>query len=144
MALEQIQEYCPCEDEEYMSKRQVEYFKNKLIEWRCEVEVAASGFLTVLKETSMRKPDQIEASSTHMDISLDFQARSRRQQLLEQIDYALARIEEGEYGYCEITGEEIGLKRLLARPVATMCVDAQERYERMSTAVTRIAFPCVV
>lgn len=139
MVLTMMRGYFPSEDEEYMSKRQVEFFRERLMAWRLEVQHAANSFLETLKETSMRSPDDIDASVTQVDFSLDVHARVRGQRLLAQIDHALLRMEEGEYGYCEITGEEIGLRRLLARPVATMCVEAQEQLERLACDSGRVA-----
>ena len=130
MILPRIQEYHPTEDEEYMNYNQLEYFRTHLTTWRSELITSSKNFVQTLKELDSRKPDPIDQSAFNTDMALDFLTRNHRQRLLEQIDYALSRIADGEYGYCEITGEEIGLRRLIARPVATMCVEVQERYER--------------
>lgn len=137
-----IQEYVPGEDEPYMNENQLLFFRKRLKNWREELISSSKVFLESLKEMSLRKPDDVEASATQADMVLDFQARQRQRHLIEQIDYALSRIEDGEYGYCEMTGEEIGLKRLMARPVATLCVEVQERHERVSGLATRYAMPC--
>lgn len=113
-----------------MNERQLEFFKTRLLTWRMELVASIATFSQNFKETSIRKPDPVDQSSSHADMSLDLQTRLRQQKLIRDIDYALVRIADGEYGYCEVSGEEIGLKRLLARPVATMSVDVQERYER--------------
>ena len=122
----------PSEDEEYMSENQLNYFRERLCSWRNEVIQSTRSFLGTLRETALRSADEVESSANQADMTLDFQSRQRQERLLEQIDYALMRIEEGEYGYCEETGEEIGLGRLLARPVATLSVEAQERRERLA------------
>ena len=99
--------------------------------WRSELIASSRNFIQTLKEVDIRKPDPIDQSTANTEMTVDFQTRNHQNRLLRQIDYSLSRIAEGEYGYCEITGEEIGLRRLLARPVATMCVEVQERYERL-------------
>lgn len=132
MIVREIKEYSPAEEEEYMSSNQLAYFRKMLVDWRCELVTATAGFALNLKETTMRKPDPVDQSTTNSGMALDVQTRNRQQNLIRQIDYALSRIDEGEYGYCEITGEPIGLRRLLARPIATMCIDVQENYERLS------------
>jgi DnaK suppressor protein len=136
-----LEEYCPTETEEYMNQLQLDFFKKKLTEWRNELDVAAQSFVQTLKESTLRKPDPVEQSATITDMALDFQTRCRQQQLIKEIDYALEKMKEGEYGYCEISGEEIGLKRLLARPIATMCIEVQERHERMSIRTVRYVVP---
>lgn len=129
--LRTIEEYRPTAEEEYMNNKQLEYFRVHLMMWRAELIASSRNFIQTLKEGDTRKPDPIDQSSANSEMALDFQTRNHQNRLLKQIDYSLNRIAEGEYGYCEITGEEIGLKRLLARPVATMCVEVQERYERL-------------
>jgi len=99
--------------------------------WRSELIASSRNFIQTLKELDTHKPDSIDQSTANTEMTLDFQTRNHQNRLLKQIDYSLSRTEEGEYGYCEITGEEIGLRRLMARPVATMCVEVQERYERL-------------
>jgi DnaK suppressor protein len=136
-----LEEYCPTETEEYMNQLQQEYFRKRLNVWRCELVSATRNFVQTLKESTLRKPDPLDQSTIITDMAIDFQTRYRQQQLIKEIDYALAKIEDGEYGYCEISGEEIGLKRLLARPIATMCIEVQERYERMATNNVRYSTP---
>ncbi|SHO52509.1 TraR/DksA C4-type zinc finger protein [Desulfopila aestuarii] len=131
MILRTIEQYRPTEDEEYMNSNQLEYFRVHLMMWRSELIASSRNFIQTLKEVDIRKPDPIDQSSANTEMTVDFQTRNHQNRLLRQIDYSLSRIAEGEYGYCEITGEEIGLRRLLARPVATMCVEVQERYERL-------------
>lgn len=139
MTLRKIEECCPTEDEEYMSKNQLEFFRRYLASWRLELVASAKSFVQTLKETAAPKPDPLDQSTANSEIALDFQTRSRQLKLIEEIDYALTRIADGEYGYCEVTGEEIGLKRLMARPVATMCIEMQEQHERMARGSARYA-----
>lgn len=136
-----IREYVPDQSEEYMNDKQLLYFRNRLNTWQAELIESSRSRLNSLKETSLRKPDDVEASAAQVDMALDFQARDRQQRLIEQIAYALSRIEDGEYGYCEITGEEIGLKRLLASPTATLCVEVQEHRERLAAGTVRFEIP---
>lgn len=135
----QAEEYRPSVDEEYMCERHLQYFRKRLLTWRRELETASRNILQVLKETTFRNPDALEVSAAHIDVTLDVTDSHRRKKLLEQIDFALSRIDAEEYGYCEITGDEIGLKRLLAHPVATLCVEMQEQLERMSRSSSKRA-----
>lgn len=144
MAVQKIREYRPREDEEYMNERQLQFFKSQLVSWRSELLASIANFSKNLKEANIRNPDPVDQSSTNTDMSLDLQTRLRQQKLIHDIDYALERIAEGEYGYCEVSGEEIGLKRLLARPVATMSVDVQEMFERKEGVHQRFAAPSSV
>mgnify|MGYP000265358701 CR=1 FL=1 len=144
MAAQRIKEYRPTEDEEYMNERQLQFFKTHLVTWRTELVASIASFSKNLKETTIRNPDPVDQSSTHTDMSLDLQTRLRQQKLIRDIDYALERIADGEYGYCEVSGEEIGLKRLLARPVATMSVDVQEMAERKASGHQRFAAPSLM
>jgi DnaK suppressor protein len=137
-------EYCPTEDEVYMNDRQVEFFREKLLSRRLDLVESAKGFVETLKESTVRKPDPVDQSSANAEMSLDFQNRYRQQNVIREIDYALGRMADGEYGYCEITGEEIGLKSLLARHMATMCVEIQEQHERMSHRPGKYAMPCLL
>ncbi|WP_136809667.1 TraR/DksA family transcriptional regulator [Desulfosediminicola flagellatus] len=137
-------DYFPDEKEEYMSERQLNYFKQQLNNWRSELEIARDSFTKALKETPMRKPDPVDQSASNSDMARDLETRNRQQHLIRQIDFALGLIEEGEYGYCEISGEEIGLKRLMARPIATRCIEVQERLERMSAGPGKHAVACMV
>ena len=137
-------EYLPDENEEYMSEKQRNYFRHQLKNWRHELELARDSFTKALKETPMRKPDPVDQSASNSDMARDLETRNRQQHLIRQIDFALGRIEEGDYGYCEISGEEIGLKRLMARPIATRCIEVQERLERMAAGPGKHAVACMV
>jgi DnaK suppressor protein len=122
--------YRPREDEEYMGKNHREYFKKKLLARRKELLAMSQLFLVELKEDGIKTADILDQSSHHTEMFLDFSTSERQQNILNEIDLALVRIETGEYGYCEITGEEIGLKRLEAQPLATRCIEAQKLFER--------------
>ena len=122
--------YSPSETESYMNPRQLEYFKKKLLTWKGELLAGAHETKRALKEDSMREADQLDQSTVDSILSLRLRARDREWKLIQKIDSALQRIEEGTYGYCEETGEEIGLKRLEARPVATLCLEAQQWHEK--------------
>ena len=144
MILHGREEYLPTEEEEYMNSKQLSFFRKRLVDWRCELVASNAGFVLSLKETTMRKPDPVDQSASNSEMALDVQTRNRQHNLIKQIDYALSRINDSEYGYCEITGEPIGLRRLLARPIATMCVDVQEHHERISRTHVRYAAPCMM
>jgi len=135
-----VGDYHPTEDEEYMNHNQLEYFRNYLLSWRSEVLATSLNFVQGLKDMEIRCSDLRDLSRANAGMAIDLQTRDHQKRLLEQLDYALNRIAEGEYGYCEITDEEIGLKRLMARPVATMCVEVQERYERLVQTSARTIF----
>ncbi len=123
-------DYKPSADEEYMNERQLEYFRQKLITWRDELVAASENTLQNLKENSLQETDLNDRASTETDQFLDLRTRDRMRKLIKKIEAALKRIEDGTYGYCEETGEPIGLGRLEARPVTTLCIEAQERHER--------------
>jgi len=123
-------EYRPSEDEPYMNPRQLEYFRKKLLEWRDELVAESQETLEHLREEPFREADLVDLASLETDHGFELRTRDRYRKLIYKIDSALGRIEEGSYGYCEETGKPIGLKRLEARPVATLCVEAQERRER--------------
>ena len=123
-------DYVPSEKEEYMNEKQLEYFRQKLLAWKAELLKESEFTLQDLKETNLRAADLNDRASNEADQSLELRTRDRMRKLIKKIDGALARIAEGTYGYCEETGEPIGLKRLEARPVATLCIEAQERHER--------------
>lgn len=123
----------PLEEEEYMCFNHLEYFKNKLLASRTELIKDIKLFLEDLKEYDTKATDILDQSNTQTKIFFDFGKKDRQTKLLYEIDLALVRIESGEYGYCEITEEEIGLKRLDARPTATRCIIAQEQYEWLET-----------
>ena len=122
--------YKPSEKEEYMNEMQLEYFKEKLLAWRSELMKESETTLQDLKETNLNEADPNDRASSETDQSLELRTRDRMHKLIKKINQALDRIENGTYGYCEETGEPIGLARLEARPVATLSIEAQERHER--------------
>ncbi len=124
-------DYRPGEDEEFMDARQSEYFRQKLIRWRNELLRDADGTLASLSEGGIHEADITDRASVETDRALELRTRDRARKLISKIDQALLRIEGGTYGYCEDTGEPIGLRRLEARPIATLSIEAQERHERM-------------
>jgi DnaK suppressor protein len=123
-------EYRPSEDEEFMNERQLEYFKHKLINWKEEILRESRETVTHLQAETENHPDLADRASSETDRALELRTRDRQRKLISKIDDALRRIEEGAYGYCEETGEPIGLARLEARPIATLSLEAQERHER--------------
>jgi DnaK suppressor protein len=131
--------YSPSEVEEYMSFNHRQYFKEKLLIRRKELAAKSELFFEELKEYGVRNADILDQSAQHTEFFTDFSTKERQCKLLQEIDLALDRIEAGEYGYCEITGEEIGLKRLEARPTATRCIEAQEQFERLAKSRARSA-----
>jgi len=124
------QDYRPNDDEEFMNPLQVEYFRQKLLRWRAELLADSTGTLRHLQEESLLKPDLTDRASLETERAIELRTRDRERKLIRKIDEALKRIEDGSYGYCLETGEEIGVKRLEARPVATLSIEAQERRER--------------
>jgi DnaK suppressor protein len=124
-------DYRPSDSEEFMSPVQVEYFRQKLLRWRAELLREADGTLASLSEGGIHEADITDRASVETDRALELRTRDRARKLINKIDQALARIEAGTYGYCEETGEPIGLRRLEARPIATLSIEAQERHERM-------------
>lgn len=123
--------YKPTEKEKFMSARQREYFRRKLLSWREELLDGSSETLKNMQEESLAEPDMADRASLESDRALELRTRDRQRKLISKIDEALERLEAGEYGYCEETGEPISLRRLEARPIATLSVEAQERHERM-------------
>lgn len=121
--------YRPYNDEEYMNPQQLEYFRQKLLEWKSSLLEESRETLTHLKEENWNEPDLNDRASIETDTAIELRTRDRYRKLLDKIEESLVRIEKNEYGYCEETGEPIGLKRLEARPVATLCIEAQERHE---------------
>jgi len=122
--------YRPSEDEPFMNERQLEYFKQKLIDWKEEILRESRETLSHLQTDTENHPDIADRASSETDKALELRTRDRQRKLISKIDEALRRIEEGAYGYCEETGEPIGLARLEARPIATLSLEAQERHER--------------
>ncbi len=124
-------DYKPSNDEEYMNELQVEYFRQKLLNWKKSLVNQSEGTLEDLRQGGLNQPDDIDRASLETDKALDLRTKDRARKLISKIDDALARIENGSYGFCEETGEPIGLERLEARPVATLSIEAQERHERL-------------
>ncbi len=122
--------YRPLDSEDFMNDKQRAYFQAKLLNWKEELLRESQETLETLKSESLREPDLADRASSETDWSLELRTRDRQRKLIVKIDEALRRIENGEYGYCEVTGEPISLGRLEARPIATMSVEAQERHER--------------
>jgi DnaK suppressor protein len=123
-------DYRPSEDEEFMSARQREYFRKKLNAWKDEILRESRGTLETLQEENTNHPDMADRASSESDRALELRTRDRQRKLIAKIDAALKRIEDGSYGFCEETGEPIGLARLDARPIATLSLEAQEMHER--------------
>ena len=123
-------DYTPDDDEPYMSERQLNYFRMLLLEWKRSIHTAAETTLQSLQDGPLREADLNDRASSESDWGIELRTRDRQRKLIAKIDAALRRIDGGEYGYCEVTGDPIGLKRLIARPVATMTVEAQEAHER--------------
>ena len=124
-------DYKPSADEEYMNELQLEYFRRKLEDWKKSLLSQSEDTLEDLRQGGLNQPDDIDRASLETDKALDLRTKDRARKLISKINEALKRIEDGEYGYCEETGEPIGIERLEARPVATLCLEAQERHERM-------------
>ena len=124
-------DYKPSNDEEYMNELQVEYFRQKLLNWKKSLVNQSEGTLEDLRQGGLNQPDDIDRASLETDKALDLRTKDRARKLISKIDDALSRIENGSYGFCEETGEPIGLERLEARPGATLSIEAQERHERL-------------
>ena len=123
-------DYVPGADEDYMSARQLDYFRMLLLEWKRSIHTASETTLQSLQDGPIREADLNDRASSETDWGIELRTRDRQRKLIAKIDSALRRIDAGEYGYCEASGDPIGLKRLIARPVATMTVEAQEAHER--------------
>ena len=136
MAAKAAKEYKPTEKEAYMNDKQLAYFKQKLLNWRAELLAESRATMDNLKEENWHEADIADRASIETEAGVELRTRNRYLKLISKIDAALRRIETGEYGYCEETGEPIGVKRLEARPVATLCIEAQERHERMEKQYT--------
>lgn len=124
------EDYRPAEDEPFMNDRQLEYFRRKLITWKNELLSQSAETIDNLQDSARNVPDIADRASEETDRALELRTRDRQRKLVSKIDAALRRIDNGEYGYCEMTGEPISLKRLDARPIATMTLEAQEKHER--------------
>jgi DnaK suppressor protein len=130
MAVEVEEDYKPREDEPFMNERQREYFRVKLLNWKEDILKESRETLAHLQDDNNILPDLADRASTETDRSLELRTRDRQRKLISKIDAALKRIDDGTYGYCEETGEPISLRRLDARPIATLSIEAQERHER--------------
>ena len=128
--LAKTKNYRPNDKEPFMNERQREYFRAKLLAWREDILKEAKETLLHLQEENQNHPDLADRASSETDRAIELRARDRQRKLIAKIDEALGRIEDGTYGYCEETGEPISLRRLEARPIATLSVEAQERHER--------------
>ena len=124
-------DYRPSQDEPFMNPVQLEYFRQKLLRWRAELLFEASQTLTNLSSESLHRPDQMDRAQIESNAALDLRTRDRERKLLQKIEAALRRIEDGSYGYCEETGDPISIARLEARPIASLSLHAQEQHERM-------------
>ena len=123
-------DYTPSDDEEYMSPQQLNYFRVLLLDWKKSILTASEFTLQSLQEGPIREPDLNDRASSETDWGIELRTRDRQRKLIAKIDSALRRIDEGDYGWCEVTGEPIGINRLIARPIATMTVEAQQAHER--------------
>jgi len=123
-------DYVPNDSETYMNEAQQDYFRRLLLTWKKSILEASADTLQQLQDGPIREPDLNDRASSETDWGIELRTRDRQRKLIAKIDSALRRIDEGEYGFCEVTGEPIGLGRLIARPIATMTVEAQQAHER--------------
>ena len=123
-------DYSPAEDEPFMNDKQLEYFRRKLLNWKAELLAGSRDTIEGLQDGTRNIPDVADRASEETDRALELRTRDRARKLVGKIDAALRRIDEGEFGYCSVTGDPISLKRLDARPIATMSLEAQEKHER--------------
>ncbi|MCX7329496.1 MAG: RNA polymerase-binding protein DksA [Hyphomicrobiales bacterium] len=123
-------DYKPTDEEPFMSERQRVYFRQKLVRWKEDILKEAKDTILALQAENENHPDIADRASSETDRAIELRARDRQRKLISKIDSAIARIDDGSYGYCEETGEPISLKRLEARPIATLSLEAQERHER--------------
>ena len=123
-------DYTPGEDDEYMSPSQLNYFRVLLLEWKKSILAASEGTLQSLQDGPIREPDLNDRASSETDWGIELRTRDRQRKLIAKIEAAMRRIDQGEYGWCEVTGDPIGINRLIARPIATMTVEAQQAHER--------------
>lgn len=130
MGTDAVESYKPSEDEEFMNPRQLDYFREKLVTWKNEILSESKETLVNLQKESQNHPDVADRASSETDRSIELRARDRQRKLIAKIDSALARMDDGSYGYCEETGDPIGVGRLDARPIATLSLEAQERHEK--------------
>ena len=127
-------DYRPSDSEDFMNPLQIEYFRQRLLRWRADLLREANGTLASLSEGGIHEADVTDRASVETDRALELRTRDRARKLIAKIDGALVRIDNGSYGYCDETNEPIGLRRLEARPIATLSIEAQERHERMERA----------
>ena len=130
MSATELENYRPSEDEPFMSDRQREYFRRKLLDWKQDILNESRGTIDQLQTESLHLADVADRASSETDKALELRTRDRQRKLISKIDAALHRLDTGEYGYCEETGEPISLRRLEALPIATLSLEAQERHER--------------
>lgn len=130
MSVTELDEYRPSEDESFMNDRQKEYFRRKLQQWKSDILRESKDTLEQLQEDNHNLPDLTDRASSESEKALELRTRDRQRKLIAKIDAAMRRLDTGEYGYCEETGEPIGIRRLEARPIATLSLEAQERHER--------------
>ena len=130
MTVDLQEDYLPLEKEEYMNEKQLEYFRRKLLIWKQSLMEEAKDTIDSLKEKNLNEPDINDRATAEIGTTFELRSRDRYRKLIYKIDQALERIDNKEYGYCQETGEQIGIKRLEARPIATLCIEAQERHER--------------
>jgi len=130
MGADKVKPYRPTDKEPFINDRQREYFRQKLLSWREDILKEARETLQHLQDENQNHPDFADRASSETDRAIELRARDRQRKLIAKIDEALSRIEDGTYGYCEETGEPISIKRLEARPIATLSIEAQERHER--------------
>ena len=130
MTLDSLEEYRPSETEPFMNERQREYFRKKLLAWKEDILKESRETLQHLQDDNQNHPDLADRASSETDRAIELRARDRQRKLISKMDAALQRIDDGSYGFCEETGEPISLKRLDARPIATLSIEAQERHER--------------
>lgn len=129
-AVELAPDYEPSENEEFMNDQQLAYFRQRLGDWKAQILREAQDTIVNLQESPSQAPDIADRAATESDRALELRTRDRQRKLIAKIDAAVRRIADGSYGYCEESGEPIGLKRLVARPIATLSIEAQERHER--------------
>jgi DnaK suppressor protein len=130
MGAEKVKTYRPTDKEPFMNERQRDYFRQKLLAWKDDILREAKETLQHLQDENQNHPDFADRASSETDRAIELRARDRQRKLIAKIDDALTRIDDGTYGYCEETGEPIAIKRLEARPIATLSIEAQERHER--------------
>lgn len=130
MSAETHETYRPSDEEPFMNSQQIEYFRSRLLTWRDQLLEGSNKTITHLQEEALAEPDLVDCAANETDREIELRARARERKLINKIEDALRRIEEGSYGYCDETGEPIGVRRLDARPIATLSLEAQERNER--------------